>query len=209
MAWFSQSLSVSQPGAMEPWLKISLLLCAVGFFKGMVPSDHYIFQYLTEFRHVPGEMVTNSYFPQYSYWAAGFLLIFLLTTDVLRYKPVIIISALAGVAHYITLRWTQGVESLIVSVDGELIVQYLFSSAIFKSLFQVTTFSAGVALASDIAYFTYIYAKVDRNRYQQVTSNTRSAALFGRCIGAVMSQYFVQYNIMDSQELIYISLASE
>lgn len=119
---FSQSLSVSQPGAMEPWHKISLLLCTVGFFKGMVPSDHYIFQYLTEFRHVPGEMVTNSYYPQYSYWAAGFLLIFLLTTDVLRYKPVIIISALAGVAHYITLRWTESVESLIVSLDGELIV---------------------------------------------------------------------------------------
>lgn len=69
--------------------------------------------------------------------------------------------------------------------------------------------SMGLAIASDIAYFTYIYAKVSKDRYQQVTSNSRSAALLGRCTGAVMSQFFMIYGVMNPKELIYISLGSE
>lgn len=74
---------------------------------------------------------------------------------------------------------------------------------------QATTFSSTVASAAEIAYFTYIYAKVDRERYQQVTSNSRSACLFGRSTGAMMSQFFMMYGVMNAQELIYISLGSE
>lgn len=64
-------------------------------------------------------------------------------------------------------------------------------------------------MASEVAYMTYIYAKVDEEHYQQVTSNTRSALLFGRCAGALLSQFLMMYNVMNPLELIYISFGSE
>lgn len=80
----------------------------------MVPSDHFVFKYLTEYRDIPEETVQNTFFPQHSYWAPPLLLIFLLITDALRYKPVILICALAGISHYATIRWTHGVKALMV-----------------------------------------------------------------------------------------------
>lgn len=60
-----------------------------------------------------------------------------------------------------------------------------------------------------MAYFTYIYAKVDKEHYQQVTSNSRSAVLFGRCTGAFLSQFLMMYELVTVDKLLYISLASE
>lgn len=100
---------------MEPWLKLSLLLCVVGFLMGIAPSEHFLFQYLTEFRDIPEDVVTNQVLPQLSYWMSGCLLFFLLITDIVRYKPVIITAALAAIFGFTTLRWTQGEKWLTVS----------------------------------------------------------------------------------------------
>lgn len=100
---------------MELWLKISLLLCLVGYFKGMVPSDHFMFQYMTDFREVPSETLTSFFYPQLWYWTAGLSIFFLLITDMLRYKPVLILGILAGISYYATMRWTLGKNALIVS----------------------------------------------------------------------------------------------
>lgn len=99
---------------MELWLKISLILCLVVFLKDLVPSDPFVFQYLTEYRDIPAETVQNRFYPQHYYCAPGILLIFLLVTDVLRYKPVIIVCVLAGVSQFATLLWTHGVDALLV-----------------------------------------------------------------------------------------------
>lgn len=60
-------------------------------------------------------------------------------------------------------------------------------------------------MASEVAYYTYMYAKVDRSKYQRVTGHTRSAILAGRFISAVIAQVFVTMHVMNVRELCYIS----
>ena len=64
-------------------------------------------------------------------------------------------------------------------------------------------------MATDVAYYTYIYAKVDNAHYQQVTSNSRSAQLFGKCLGASLGQILMMYDWVSLDVLIYITLASK
>lgn len=61
-------------------------------------------------------------------------------------------------------------------------------------------------MASEIGYYTYIFAKVDRNKYQQVTGHTRSAYLIGRFVSSVVAQAVVSANLMDFRDLNYLSL---
>lgn len=70
-------------------------------------------------------------------------------------------------------------------------------------------FFMGLYSATEVAYMTYIYAKVSKDKYQRETSRVRSAMLFGRCTGAILAQFFMLYEVMDAQELIYFSLGGE
>lgn len=51
----------------------------------------------------------------------------------------------------------------------------------------------------------YMYAKVDKNKYQQVTAHTRSAILVGKFLSALLAQLLYSYNVMNVRELNYIS----
>lgn len=59
--------------------------------------------------------------------------------------------------------------------------------------------------AAEVAYYTYIYAKVDKEHYQKVTSHTRGAILAGRAISGISSQVLISTNIMDFKQLNYIT----
>lgn len=65
----------------------------------------------------------------------------------------------------------------------------------------------GTYAAAEVAYFVYMYAKVDRCHYQQVTSHTRTAILMGQFLGAVLGQLLVSLKWMDVRQLNYLSLA--
>ena len=56
-----------------------------------------------------------------------------------------------------------------------------------KSLSQILEFFYGWATAGEIAYFAYIYVKVDKKDYPKVTGYTRAALLFGRFLSYVVS----------------------
>lgn len=64
-------------------------------------------------------------------------------------------------------------------------------------------------MAAEVAYYTYIYAKVERRRYQQVTGHTRSAILTGRFLAGTTAQLLVSFELMDFRDLNYISFGSE
>lgn len=64
-------------------------------------------------------------------------------------------------------------------------------------------------MATEIAYYTYIYAKVEKENYQKVSSHTRAAIMAGRFIAAVTSQVLVELDWMDYRDLNYISLAAQ
>lgn len=61
-------------------------------------------------------------------------------------------------------------------------------------------------MATEVAYYTYIYATVDRQHYQKVTGFTRSATLSGRFFAGVVSQLLVSFHLMNLRELNYITL---
>jgi Reduced folate carrier len=64
-------------------------------------------------------------------------------------------------------------------------------------------------MAAEIAYFTYMYAKVARDKYQQVTGNARAALLTGRFLASILGQTLVSFEVMDLRQLNYITLGGE
>lgn len=100
-----------------------------------------------------------------------------------RYKLVIIYSAIIGIGLFSFMLWT---ETLV----GLMLAQLCYGSF----------------MAAEVAYYTYIYAKVDRSKYQLVTSHTRSAILAGRFLGSVIAQSTVSYGWLNYRQLNYLSL---
>lgn len=68
-----------------------------------------------------------------------------------RYKPLILVSGLSGVIVWAMLIWTDSLLHL-----------------------QILEVFYGTYLASEVAYYTYIYAKVDREHYDQVRETLKS-----------------------------------
>lgn len=64
-------------------------------------------------------------------------------------------------------------------------------------------------MASEVAYYTYIYAKVDREKFQIVTGYAKSSVLFGKFFGAFVAQILMYFKLGTSQTLVEISVASE
>lgn len=64
----------------------------------------------------------------------------------------------------------------------------------------------GFFMAAEIAYYTYMYAKVEKDKYQRVTGLARASLLAGRFLASVLAQNLVTYLILDLRELNFISL---
>lgn len=172
---------------MQQWLKISLMLCTFGFLKEIRPSEPFIVDYLAgPWRNLTMTQVIQEAFPVGTYSYLAQLVIIFLITDMLRYKPLIIVNGLAGVVVWSMLLWTTSLEAL-----------------------KVLEVFYGTYCAAEIAYFSYIYAKVDREHYQKVTSHTRAAIYSGRFFAGVLAQILVYFKAMDYKELNYLSVAAQ
>ena len=164
-----------------------VLLCSYGLFIQTRPSEPYKTNYLTDpqWKNLTTNSVYDEVFPVWPYSSFALSIPIFLLTDYLKYKPVIILE---GVAYIIT--W-----SLLIWADG---VKWM----------QVMEFMFGVCTATEVAYYTYIYAKVSPEKYKQVSSYTRSAYLFGRFACGILSQLLISYHILDYGQLNYISLVN-
>ncbi|KAI8124931.1 hypothetical protein FF38_12498 [Lucilia cuprina] len=172
---------------MQTWLRISLLLCTFGFFREMRPSEPFVVEYLTgPDRNITSEELNREIYPFGTYSVLVQLILVFLVTDILRYKPIIILSACAGIVLFAILLWTHTV--------WELIIGQIFY---------------GTFMASEVAYYTYIYAKVEKSRYQIVSGHTRSAILCGKFLGGVFAQVLVSTESLNYRGLHYISFASQ
>lgn len=103
-----------------------------------------------------------------------------------RYKPIIILASCMGIIEYCVLLWTR---SLLALQLGQIIY--------------------GTFMAAEIAYYTYMYAKVDRNKYQQVTGHVRAAILAGRFSASLLAQLLISFELMNWRELNYITLGTQ
>ena len=100
-----------------------------------------------------------------------------------RYKPVIVFEGFSYILTWVLLLWGHGLSTM-----------------------QFMQVSYGIATSTEVAYFTYIYAKVSGEFYQQVTSFTRTALLLGRFLSGVLSQLLISLDILDYRGLNYVSL---
>lgn len=73
----------------------------------------------------------------WSYSSFALLIPVFLLTDLLKYKPMIIFEGMAYVITWVLLLWANGVLAM-----------------------QMMQFVYGVATSTEVAYYTYIYAKV-------------------------------------------------
>uniref|UniRef100_A0A182JKS1 Thiamine transporter 1 n=1 Tax=Anopheles atroparvus TaxID=41427 RepID=A0A182JKS1_ANOAO len=172
---------------MQPWLKISLLLCTFGFLKEIRPSEPFIVDYLAgPWRNLTMEQIVQEAFPIGTYSYLAQLAVIFLVTDLLRYKPIIVVNGAAGIIVWSMLAWTTSLDAL-----------------------KVLEIFYGTYCAAEVAYFSYIYAKVDREHYQKVTSHTRAAIYCGRFFAASLAQLLVYFEAMDYRQLNYLSLAAQ
>ncbi|KAK3870342.1 hypothetical protein Pcinc_024420 [Petrolisthes cinctipes] len=171
---------------MDTWLRTSLLLCLYGFFKELRPSEPFLTNYLIGPQHNLTE--SEVYYEIYPVWTYSFfanLIVVFLITDLLRYKPVIVFEGISYVVTWCLLLWARGVGAM-----------------------QFMEFMYGIATSTEVAYYTYIYAKVAPKFFQRVTSYTRAAILAGRFMAGVLAQVLTTTKLMDYHTLNYISLAN-
>lgn len=102
------------------------------------------------------------------------------------YKPLIIASGLAGCIVWSLLIWTRSLADL-----------------------QIGQVFYGTYMATEVAYYTYAYAKVDRRHYATITAHTRAAILVGRFVAATLGQVLVYTRLMDYLQLHYVTLGAQ
>ncbi|VDO30156.1 unnamed protein product [Haemonchus placei] len=108
--------------------------------------------------------------------------IFILT-DMLRYKPIIVLEGACLSITWAIIVWGEGVRQM-----------------------QLMQMFFGVASASKVAYYSYMYAVVDKKHYRKVTSYARSAALVGKLLGFGLAQTLISTGIGSYLLLNEISL---
>ncbi|KAF0295654.1 Thiamine transporter 2 [Amphibalanus amphitrite] len=167
------------------WWVVTLMLCSYGFFKEMRPSEPYLTESLTKYNNVTKQEVSEQIYPVWTYAYLGLLVFVFLLTDMVRYKPMIIFEALGYIATWTLLIWGRGVVQM-----------------------QLMEFMYGIATSTEVAYLTYIYARVDSSLYQRVTGYVRAALLLGRFASGVLSQSLVSSEALNFFQLNYISFCS-
>jgi len=168
------------------WLGITLILCTYGLVKEFKPSEPYLYHYQHEYMNISADVLNSSVYPYWTYSYFILLIPAFLLTDLLLYKPVLIVESLSYIGVWLTLVFGR-------SVLSQQVGQCLY----------------GLATATEVAYFSYIYVKVQRKHYARVTALTRAALQVGKFLAYMLSQLLLMLQIgVDYLTLNQISLGS-
>ena len=169
------------------WIYATVILCCYGFFKEFKPSEPFLTPYLEDnsTKNFTKAQVNGEIYPFWSYSYLVSLLFVFLFTDVLRYKPVILVEAGAYFTTRILLIWGTSVSDM-----------------------QWMQVGYGVATAAEIAYYSYIYVAVSVVHFKKVTSYIRAIRLFGQAMAGIIAQVLISTKTSTYLQLNYISLAS-
>ncbi|EFO97194.1 CRE-FOLT-1 protein [Caenorhabditis remanei] len=168
------------------WRTTTAVLCLYGAVKEFRPAT----PFLTPFLASPEKNLTldELYSQVYPYWTYSYMMALIpmfVLTDILRYKPIVMIEAIGLVATWGLLVFGKGVTQM-----------------------QIMQVSFGVASAAEIAYYSYIYSIVDRKHYKRATSYIRSAALFGKLVAFGLGQTLISTHASNYLVLNQISLGA-
>ncbi|XP_077055355.1 thiamine transporter 1 [Siphateles boraxobius] len=170
----------------EPWLYPTVLLCIYGFFSSLRPLEPFLTPFLMgPDKNLTETEVVNEIYPLWTYSYLVLLFPVFLATDYLRYKPVLILQAASFIVTYAMLMKARDVRAM-----------------------QLLEFFFGLATATEVAYYSYIYSVVEPSHYQRVTGFCRSVTLLGSAIGSLMGQILVSVAQVPLFYLSVITLVS-
>ncbi|KAJ8030515.1 thiamine transporter 2 [Holothuria leucospilota] len=161
---------------MDPsskWVIPTVLLCLFGFIKELRPVESFLTPFLLS-KNLTEDETVNEIYPYWTYSFTASLIPVFILTDLVRYKPFIIIEGLALVG------------SGMVMIFGSTVGLMKFMQCLY-----------GVATAADIGYFAYLYAVVPTERYQAVSSYTRASYLAGRFSAAALGQLLITFDVIN------------
>ncbi|OXA37347.1 Folate transporter 1 [Folsomia candida] len=167
------------------WKAAILVLIMVGLLKEFRPSGPFLVDYAVDHKNFTGEQMTHEVLPATTGSYIVSLILLLMVTDVLCYKPIIVAGGV-----YNTITW-------VITIWGFHSINLARLRQIFYGLSVTTT---------EVAYFTYMYANIEKNEYKRVTSYTHSAIHFGQFVSGMTGQLLISFNLMDFEELNYLSL---
>ncbi|VDK50776.1 unnamed protein product [Anisakis simplex] len=167
------------------WSSIAILLVFYGFSKDFKPGEPFLFKYQAEFLNLTEHQLNGEIYPYWTYFYLFSLIPIFLLTDILLYKPILILESIGYMVFRLTLVFGHGVFSQ-----------------------QVGMASYGIASAAEIAFYSYIYAKVDKSEFKKLTSWTRAATMVGRTFGYLLSQFIIITHLGNYFTINEISLAS-
>ncbi|NXK29704.1 S19A3 protein, partial [Arenaria interpres] len=124
-------------------------------------------------------------YPVWTYSYLALLFPVFLITDYMRYKPVLLLQGISFIITWLLLLFAHGVLAM-----------------------QMVEFFYGMATATEVAYYAYIYSVVSTDHYQRVTSYCRSITLVAATVAAVLGQLLVSLADVSYFHLNAISLAS-
>lgn len=124
-------------------------------------------------------------YPVWTYSSLVLLIPIFLVTDFLRYKPVIILQGFTCVAAFLLILLGSGVHSA-----------------------QLAFFCYSIAMAADVAYFSYIYSMVQPCYYQRVTSYVKGGILLGNTLGSLLGQLLVPVDRVPLDYLAFLTVLS-
>ncbi|XP_020513861.1 thiamine transporter 1 [Labrus bergylta] len=164
----------------------TLLLCVYGFFSNLRPSEPFLAAFLMgPDKNLTETQVVNEIFPIWTYSYLALLFPIFLATDYLCYKPILVLQASSLVVTYVMLLKAQGMLAM-----------------------QLMEFFYGLATASEVAYYSYIYSVVEPAHYQRVTGLCRSITLFGSAAGSLTGQLLLSVAKVELLHLVIITLTA-
>ncbi|XP_035701503.1 folate-like transporter 2 isoform X2 [Folsomia candida] len=168
------------------WKAAILVLIMVGLFKEFRPSGPFLVDYAVDHQNFTQEQMVHEVLPATTGTYIVSLFFLTMVTDAFSYKPIIVNS---GVYNCIT--WA-------ITIWGYHSINMARLRQIFYGISTTCT---------EVAYFTYMYANIEKCEYKKVTSYTHSAVHFGQFISGMTGQLLISFNLMDFEELNYLSLA--
>uniref|UniRef100_A0A1I7ZTD6 Reduced folate carrier n=1 Tax=Steinernema glaseri TaxID=37863 RepID=A0A1I7ZTD6_9BILA len=167
------------------WITVCVILCAYGLIKDFRPSEPYLFLYQNQHLNISEEVLNGDVYPYWTYTYLVALVPVFLLTDILLYKPLLLVESICCVCVWLLLIFGRTVWS--------------------QQLGQVLY---GCATAAEVANLGYMYVKVDREHYEKVTIYTKIAYQGSRLFSYFISQPIVIFHWGTYLTLNYISLGS-
>ncbi|XP_050542876.1 thiamine transporter 1-like [Daktulosphaira vitifoliae] len=165
------------------WKYMAFLVCVFAVIREIRPIEPFFTSFLVNSGFTL-EQVNEKIYAVGTYSCLALALVILLVTDYFRYKPLIVADGIAGVFTYALLLGSPSIERVRVE-------QIFF----------------GFFYSSEVAFATYLYAKVnDKQYYQKITSLVKASTLFGRSLSGLIAQIIVSMHILSYHHLLYISI---